>query len=174
MQPAALRALLAACCLLATVPATSEVVVDRLGQVSAVDIGGEYRRLATQLAIPMKGWGRFARQSEARDLKTTRDGDRSTWSGRLVLPGEVSVRFTQTLTATTEGLQLDYQLVPEGTADVEGVYWWLDLPIADYSGAPAALLAGEQQVAGAEMPREQPPHRHILSGTAERAVLGPS
>lgn len=142
------------------------LVVSSAGQLRSVLLDGEYLTLQTDLCVPAKGWGSIARLGEAKDCSVEVRGDATIYRGRLeVAPGQ-SYTYEQELTPVEGGLDLALTVRSGSDEPIEGVMFWLDLPIADWAGAEAAL--SNRGVEGtATCPTERQASRHFLGGLGD-------
>lgn len=154
--------------LLLPLAAGPSAVVDRNGVVSGLFAAGDLHALTATWRVPARGWDRLFAPGEAREVETGRDGAAQTWRG-LVGEGANQYRFDQRLTDAGGVVTIALNITAVAGGDSEGVFFWLDLPLADYAGGTATLVAAGEP--SAVMPVEQPERRHFLSGEAAGARL---
>ncbi len=163
MRPLALLTLLTALLPLgAPVSGAETVVTDGNGRINTMVAGGEALAVETNLRIPLKGWAKLPSLSEARDVKRTREDGRASWAGRIEVEPGKSYRYEETLTETPDGARLDIQVTAEADVDIEGVFLWIDVPIAVFAGG-ACDLGGTVTT----MPVEKPEARHFARAQTE-------
>jgi O-glycosyl hydrolase len=146
--------------------AAETVVADGNGRITAMVSGGESLQVETSLRVPLKGWGKFPGLAEARDVRRTREGDRATWTGRLELEPGKSYRYEETLTETADGCTLEVRVTADADVDIEGVFLWIDVPIATFAGG-ACELGGTVTT----MPVDRPAARHFASARSDALRL---
>jgi len=146
-------------------------VTDATGGITALNLGGDSLALQTSLRIPLKGWGRMPGFTDARNTKYTVSEGKRTWTGIIPVTPEASYRFEQTIEEFPGVVTTNLKITAEGKADIEGVYYWLDVPISVFAGGPCSLLNSRQRVANVEFPREQPAARHFARGDANGILM---
>ena len=168
-----MRALTPALLLLAALPllstcacAAETVVTDGSGRITALYAGGESVSVETNVRVPLKGWGRLPGLTEARDVKRSQEGGRRTWVGRIELDPGKSYRYEEALTETADGARLDIQVTADADVDIEGVFLWIDVPIAVFAGG-ACDLGG----AVTTMPVDKPEARHFARAQTDAITL---
>ena len=143
--------------------------VDRHGRIQAMDMDGEAVAIRTNLRVPLAGWPRLPGLEHARDVKVSRAAGKQTWRGRIALADDKWYRFEQTLTEEDATAVLSCRVTAEADVKTEGVYFWLDLPIAVFGGGSCELMADERVVQSATMPQKQSKSRHFAAAPANRA-----
>ena len=167
-----ISAILGLAVLLPALPARAEVAVtDAHGRVRALVIDGEEAEVRTNLRLPLRGWARQPNLDNARQVEVSRDGGRRTWSGVIEIEEGKPYRFEQTLEEADGVVNLDLHVTAEADADLEGVFFWLDVPIAVFAGGECELAAEAGPPSSAAMPQEQPENRHFLRATADRLTM---
>ncbi|MDH7570575.1 MAG: hypothetical protein QHJ73_13420 [Armatimonadota bacterium] len=150
---------------------SQNVTADRNGRILAMRAAGEYFPVATNLRVPLRGWGRQPSLADATDLRRVREADRTTWTGAIeVAPGK-RYRFEQTLRENDGAAELTLRVTADAEVETEGVFFWADVPIELFAGGQCALWNGQNRTQEGAMPREQPQNRHFARGTADRVLL---
>ena len=160
--------------LLAAAPeqATPETaVLDRFGNIGAVVYQGEQLDLRGQLRIPEHGWGRMHDPGQADHTRTTTDGDRTTFSGRMKIGSAGGLQYQQVIQQQRDGVVIQLQCKAESDLDVEGVYYWIEVPIENFSGGSVELKADDSVAAHVALPSEKPQRRHLLNQTGSQWLL---
>ena len=157
--------------LLASQAHAETAVTDNKGRITALQVAGDYLPVRTNVRIPLKGWGKQPSLADAKDVRISREAGRVTWTGRIDVDKDKSYRFEQTLEEADGAVTLDIRVTADAQVDIEGVFFWLDVPISMFAGGPCELSAAGAAVASAEMPREKPLNRHFLSGRADRLIM---
>ncbi len=141
---------------------------DRNGRVRALELLGELLEIRTDLRIPTEGWKSIPNLDAAKDLKATRGGEVWTWAGTIEPEPGQPFRFEQSLRQEADALRLSLRVACEGEVKTEGVYFWLDLPVAVFGGGTCELSNGAEATS-AQMPPERPASRHFLAAQASKA-----
>ncbi|MBM3475234.1 MAG: hypothetical protein FJX75_18385 [Armatimonadetes bacterium] len=147
--------------------AAETVVTDGNGRITAMYSGGESLDIQTNLRVPLKGWGKQPTLVEAREVKVTRGEGRTTWTGRIELEPGKSYRYEETLSPTTDGGKLDIKVTADADVAIEGVYLWLDVPIATFAGGQCDLGGGNVTT----MPVDKPEARHFARNQTGQITL---
>lgn len=141
---------------------------DKHGRIQALELGGEAFEIRTDLRIPTTGWKRIPNLAVAKGVKAAHADGVSTWAGSIELePGE-AFRYEQSLRDEGEAVRLSLRVACESKVKTEGVYFWLDLPIAVFGGGTCELSDGGE-ARSAQMPPAKPASRHFLAAQASRA-----
>lgn len=161
-----LLACAAALTLLSTEARGEAAVLSRGGQLTALCCEGRYVDVSAGLRVPLRGWSAVRGVADARDPRFGRSGARSSWSGRIEVRSGSFCSFTQTVEEAQGGVTFDLTVTAEADLDVEGVFFFVDVPTAVFAGGVGELSAEGGAVRSARMPAAQPQERHFLSGTA--------
>jgi O-glycosyl hydrolase len=68
-------------------------------------------------------------------------------------------------------VRVNLRVTSESDADIEGVYLFVDVPVADYGGGHCTVADGARTVREAALPREKPEARHLLNAGGTEARL---
>lgn len=150
---------------------TSVAAHDANGRITALGSQGDMLDVRTNVTIPVKGWGRMPSLSTARDVKHTREQGRQTWTGRIEIEPGKDYLYEQTMSEEDGAVVLDIKVTAQADVEIEGVFFWLDVPIQDFAGGQGVLSTDGREVASAELPEQKPEARHFLSGDASEVVL---
>ena len=142
---------------------------DRHGRIQAIDVAGEMVAIRSDLRVPLAQWRRLPGLGNARDMKVTKSEGKTTWRGRVELAAAKTYAVEQTLSETADTVRLDLRVTAEADVATEGVYFWLDLPVAAFGGGECELSAGDRVVQAATMPEQRPPDRHFAAAQADAA-----
>lgn len=151
--------------------AAEMVAVDRSGTLTSLNVGGESLAVSARWRVPLKGWGRSFSASDATDLKMTRDGEKRIYTGSIELEPGKRYRFEETLHEAGGKINLTLKVTAEAEVSVEGVYFWVDVPISVFAGGPCSLTKEGALVADAVAPVQQPQLRHFVRGEADAARI---
>ena len=155
--------------LLALAPALGAqetVVTSRKGQISALRYGSEYMEFSAGVRLPRRGWQGQAGLGDVPRPRTVSADGRTTWRGRIPVTPETGCMIEQTLEVTPRGGRLTITLTAEQDLDVEGAFFFVNVPIETFAGGTCELENAGQQAGRAELPVELPEGRHFLSGDA--------
>jgi hypothetical protein len=165
------RAILAVLLLAVSATAADVVFTDGRGRIEAFSLEGDLFPVESNLRIYVLGWGRSADLADATDLKFVRDDDRQKWTGKIeVEPGKF-YRFEQVLRQAGGAAELSLRVTAEADVKIEGVFFWLDVPIAAFAGGKCELISEGAAPAGATLPASQPEEPHLVMGSADRIVF---
>ena len=161
--------------ILGAVRAAEIAQVDRSGRIEAVNVEGEPVMVRTNLRIPTAGWTALPGLESAKDLKAERKDNATTWRGTIEPAKGCPFRVEQRLSEAEGAVHLAYRVTADADAKTEGVYFWLDLPVARFGGGTCELLSGGRLLQTAAMPRERAQPRHFARAPADQAVVtGPN
>lgn len=159
--------LLALCCSAAS--GASLARTDAHGRITSMAIEGEPIAITTNVRIPLPGWSRLPGLENAKDVKTSRDGARTTWKGTVDLAAGSSVRYEQTLEEQDGTVHIGLRVRAETEVATEGAFFWLTVPVPIFGGGTCDLAKGDAPAASAPMPSKRPARRHFVSATADAA-----
>ncbi len=141
---------------------------DKNGRIRALDLAGESVEIRTDIRVPVEGWKKCAGLDAAKQAKATAADGASRWEGTLEPEPGQPFRFEQTLREDAGAVRLSLRVTCEGEVKTEGVFFWLDMPVALFGGGTCELSDGAASQS-AEMPPQRPASRHFLAGNAARA-----
>jgi O-glycosyl hydrolase len=147
--------------------AAETVVTDGKGGIAALYSQGEQLDVRANVRVPLKGWGKFVGLADAQEVKTTREGGRTSWTGRLELEPGKSYRYEETLSEAEGAVRLDIKVTADADVPIEGVFLWIDVPIATFAGGLCDLGGGN----AATMPVEKPEQRHFLRADSSQIAM---
>ena len=81
------------------------------------------------------------------------------------------LEFRQTIAEQDRAIRVTISCRAESDLDIEGVYYWIDVPISEFAGGIARLSRDGELVAEATLPRERPEQRHLLMKTGSALRL---
>lgn len=133
------------------------------GELTSLLMDGQLVASRGEIALAQPGWKGLATQSAAREVALTEEAEVRTVQGRLVA-GPIAVRFTQTIRASPDRLELTYEILPEREFPVAAVLYRLLVPVE-------VARDGKWRVAdrGKEFPAELPPNYVLAASPAEVA-----
>ncbi len=165
------RAIPAILLLAASATAGDVAFTDGHGRIETFSLDGDLVSIESNLCVYLAGWGRSVNLADATDLKCLRDDDQQKWTGRIeVEPGKF-YRFEQILRQAGGAADLSLRVTAEADVKIEGVFFWLDVPIAAFAGGRCELISDAAAPAGAALPVSQPEDPHLVAGSASRIVL---
>jgi len=147
------------------------VLTDGNGRITAMAKAGEFIEIRTNIRIPLAGWKKIPGMEHARKVRASRADGKRTWTGIIPLDKGRRCRYEQTLEEKAGAVHLAYKITAKAEIKYEGIYFWLDLPVAIFGGGRCELMNDNTPVKSAEMPEKRPQHRHFLSATANRARM---
>jgi len=145
------------CLLLAALTAAPDWSFDQAGRLAGVTAEGEAVALRGNVRLPNRGWGRQPNLDDLREGKQSTDGNVTHWTGRIEAEPGKFARFEQTLTRDAEDVQLEVSVTAEADLDLEGVFYWLDYPIASFVGGSCEWAGGPTIT----LPKDKPASRHL-------------
>ena len=146
-------------------------VTDRHGRITAMIFDGDLLAVQTNLRVPMRGWKRLPGLGSAKRVKATRLGDSRAWTGRIEVEDGKHCRYEQTIREDHGAVHISLRATAEADLDIEGVFFWLDVPIEVFAGGQCELKDGDAPPHRAQMPRTKPDHRHFLRAKASRITM---
>ena len=144
---------------------------DRNGRLQSLVLKGDRVEIQTNIRIPLKGWTRLPGMEQARDVTSSSADGQTTWRGTIEPERGKPFLYEQTLKEEDGSVHLSLKVTAGADAEIEGVYFWLDLPVAVFGGGTCSLERQGAEVASAPMPAARAPKRHFLSGTADLAQM---
>lgn len=154
------------CLLLAALSAVPEWSFDRAGRLVGVSADGEAVAIHGNVRLPNRGWGRQPSLDDLRDGKQAADGQVTRWQGQIeAVPGGFA-SFDQTLAQDGDQVVVTVKVTAEADLDLEGVFYWLDYPIAAFAGGTCDWSGGAQP-ARVDLPLERPASRHLQRADAK-------
>ena len=146
-------------------------VVDRHGRLMAMLFDGDQLAVSSDVRVPVRGWARLPGLTSLKAVKTTRAPGCGTWSGSIEVEAGKRCRYEQTMREDAGCVNVSIRTIAEADLDIEGVFFWLDVPIEVFAGGQCELTESAAQVKRAEMPRSKPGHRHFLRARASRIAI---
>ncbi|MHB8972258.1 MAG: hypothetical protein ACYC3X_28380 [Pirellulaceae bacterium] len=148
------------------------VEVNRFGQVRSVMYEGEQLALHAELRAPVRGWKQSPSTSDSDRVRVSGEAGKRLYEGQIeVQPGQ-RLEFHQTIAEQDREIRVTIACRAESDLDIEGVYYWINIPLAEFAGGIARLSRpGDELVAEATLPRERPEQRHLLMKTGSSLQL---
>ncbi len=146
-------------------------VVDGTGQITALNVDGEVLDVQIGYRIPLTGWSRSLVPGDAQRVRTTRDGQRTAWTGRLPFGPGASCAVQQVIEERDGAVTVQMKFTADSVIDSEGIFFWIDIPIRQFAGGVCALRQEDGTVRSADFPSEKPEQRHFLRTTADGIVM---
>ncbi|MCX7049269.1 MAG: hypothetical protein NTX50_27760, partial [Candidatus Sumerlaeota bacterium] len=137
-------------------------ITDGTGAIRGLMLHGETMEVKASLRLPVKGWGKIPTQSAAKDIKTSRQGNRFDWTGRVEIESGKSCQYEETLDETSGGVHVSYRVFARDDLNLEGVFFWVDIPLSDFAGGRYEVLQENGQTTNGIFPSAQPASRHLL------------
>ena len=110
-------------------------VIDSKGCLNALAADGEYCAIRASLRVPEPGWGRSVGQDAAQNVQSTIGDAGGDAQGRMSLgPGRVCA-YEQAVEYAPDGsVRMTYTITTEAAFETEGVFLFIDIPIAEFTG----------------------------------------
>jgi hypothetical protein len=146
--------------------------VNRFGKITSVSYGGEELALRAGVRIPLRGWAQSRSVGDAERVSVAEEPTgRRTYSGRIRVQDGQQLAFRQTIWEDEQTVHVAIWCRAESDLDVEGIFYWIDVPMAALVGGRARLSRDGQSAADVLLPRERPDSRHLLMQTGESLEL---
>ncbi|MBN1844216.1 MAG: hypothetical protein JW810_00930 [Sedimentisphaerales bacterium] len=164
-------------CIASTLPfwiasANGQIVeTDPHGRIQAMVFDGDPIAIKTDIRIPDSRWSRSPGLGSARDVEISRSAGRCETRGRIELEPGKSCRFVQIVQEQDAAVQISLEIAALADMDTAGVFFWLDVPIEEFSGGSCELTDQDGPVRQAVLPAELPEEYHFLSGRTRQMVL---
>ena len=147
------------------------VYTDGPGRIQAFSIEGDLVEIQTDLRIVPTGWTRVRAPANAAHEEFVRDGDRQKWTGRIEVETGKFYRFEQVLRQAGDTADLSLRVTAEADVKLEGVFFWLDVPVAKFAGGRCEVASDGAATAGVTLPSILPDEPHLIIRPAGRIVL---
>lgn len=144
---------------------------DANGRIVALEVEGEPIDVRTNLRIPLAGWRSLPSLDNATGVKRSQVAGRQTWRGRIEMGKGARYRYEQALSHEGDAVRLSYRVTAEADVETEGVFFWLDLPVAVFGGGSCELSRGREVIQQAPMPEEQARPRHFARAEADAVTM---
>ena len=149
----------------------SHARTDANGRIVALEIEGEPIDIRTNLRIPLAGWRSLPSLDNATGVKRSQIAGKQTWRGQIEMGKGARYRYEQTLGHEGDAVRLSYRVTADADVETEGVFFWLDLPVAVFGGGSCELSRGREVIQRAPMPKEQARPRHFARAEADAATM---
>jgi len=144
---------------------------DGNGRIQALSLDGDLVEIGSDLRIVLPGWTRTRDLSNAAEVHFTREHGDEKWTGRIqVEPGKF-YRFEQVLRQTGDTADLSLRVTAEAEVKIEGIFFWLDVPVAAFAGGKCALTSEGAAPFSAALPASLPEEPHLIIKSGDRIVL---
>ncbi|TFH16694.1 MAG: hypothetical protein E4H02_04920 [Lentisphaerales bacterium] len=137
------------------------------GGLSSLRTGASQIKITTNVRLPLPNWTSVASLENATGVKITEEDGARVYSGSVKITESCSYVFRQSITEVDGAVHLDLTLTASGDALLEGIFFWIDVPISSFAGGHCSLSRAGAQVDGAMMPRDRPANRHFLTGVSD-------
>ncbi|MBI4877331.1 MAG: hypothetical protein HY822_22115 [Acidobacteria bacterium] len=146
--------------LLAMTLSAENAIVDGAGRVQALLYSGEELAVRTNLVLPTPGWQRTLSYSSVSGITVSRGAALSVWEGSLELAPGQRLNFTQTLREADGKPRITVEYAAGADLVVEGLYFRIDLPLADFKGGRAEFGDPNRAVT---LPEVRPARQDLMS-----------
>ena len=147
---------------------TFRVAADAFGRVESVRFGKQSVNVTSDVRIAMPGWNPTWDLRGLKGLATTKTPGGRRWAGRLELAPGKFCRIDEELTQDGEACCIRIRVTAEETVAVEGVFFWLNLPVRAYAGGACDLGGGHSAKFPADFSEEG---MRFLDGETDRVVI---
>ena len=147
------------------------VYTNGCGRIQAFSLEGNLVEIGSNLRIFPAGSDHSRDLSNATDMKFVRDHDQQKWTGRIQVETGKFCRFEQVLRQTDNVADLSLRVTAEADVKLEGVFFWLEVPISAFAGGKCELTSEGAAPAGVTLPTRQPEEPHLIAGSARRIVF---
>lgn len=141
--------------------AEESIIAGRFGRIRGIVDSGEQYTIDAKLRVPTRGWGRSFGLTDARRIDHSLRGDTRTVQGAMPI-GEGKLEFQQTITSVASGAEVGITCRARSALDIEGVYYWTSVPIADFAAGRVEVFDDDELVATVDLPTEKPEKRHLF------------
>ena len=151
--------------------AAYEFLTDAKGRMTGIAADGEVVPFTTGLSIFGPGWDPFYTLDNAENVQKQALPERAIWNGVIPLAdGQVCEYWGMVQEGPREGY-LKVTLRAKSNLDIEGAFFHIRLPVADYMDGEVNLHGlGGQAPSRLILPRNQPNATHILCTKATQGV----
>jgi hypothetical protein len=145
---------------------------DGRGRILGFSIEGDLVEIESTFRIYLAGWSRSVDLTDATDVKFFRDHDQQRWTGKIEVETGKFYRFEEVLRQTNDTADLSLRVTAEADVKIEGVFFWLDVPIAAFAGGKCELTSKGAAPARVTLPSSQPEQPHLIyAASAGRIVF---
>ena len=120
--------------------------IEGWGDFRGIRVDGELMRFATSIRALASDQKRiaFTATQMVKDPKWARDGKKQTSTGTILSEDGKSLSFRQAVEdVAPDSVKVDVEVTAEADFDLAGIYYFLNLPAADYAGGAAQFLAAD-------------------------------
>lgn len=137
------------------------------GGLSSLRTGNTEVKVTTNVRLPLPDWASTPSFENATGVKVAEEDGARVYAGSVKITDSCSYLFRQSITEANGSVHLDLTLTASGDAALEGIFFWIDVPIPSFAGGHCSLSRSGAQVDGGLMPRDRPRNRHFLSGVSD-------
>jgi hypothetical protein len=115
------------------------------GGMRGIRMDGELIPFTTSLKAVRPDWKEISQTASEQVHRPhfLRDGNKQIFTGGLAFKDGKTITFTQTIEDIAAGTaKIDVQLTTDADVDLQGVYFYLALPLSDFTGATAKWTGG--------------------------------
>jgi len=158
-------------CAMPLLGAAETAVADHQGRVVGLCYDGEQLTVRTDLRFPVRGWKQLPGLGTAKGVKRSKAGGVLSWLGRIEVAEGKHCRFEQAIREKDGEAHVSIRATADADLDIEGVFFWLDVPIDVFAGGHCELGQGRGAPRSGEMPRTKPAKRHFLRAKASQIEM---
>ncbi|MCF7854256.1 MAG: hypothetical protein K9N51_05615 [Candidatus Pacebacteria bacterium] len=144
---------------------------DTVGRIYARSLPGAQLDIHTELRMFRPGWKMISLDAAA-DGKKTEHADTVEWTGRIPVTDKQSCSYLQVLQHRDGLAEVTLTLKALTPVGLEGVYFWVQLPVPMFSGGWGLLDKADGWPVGIPLPTYEKITTHILGAAdAQKAVV---
>jgi len=138
---------------------------DGAGRIVAMTFDGKFLPVATDIWIVLPGWS-YASLAPwfTTEKRFSFKGSRKEASGKIIAGEGAEYRYLQVVSETNGIVTVSCSVTAEQSAQLEGIYFFVHLPLQTFSGAVATLKKSGEVVAETVCPQSMPAEVHFLAG----------
>ena len=142
----------------------AENTVDGAGRLQRLQLGKGWMDLSSDVKIPLKGWTKNLTLSASKPEFSEVNGTK-TWKAKLTGDG-AAFALEQSVREADQKLIFHFKVSAESECEIEGVMFWLDLPVQHFAGGN--FFAGR---GGGFLPLTLPPEIHLMKETVPKVAF---
>jgi len=144
--------------------------LDARGRIVGLALDGEWLDVRHDLRLFRPDWEGMVTLTAGTET-TLSVGDAATAGSGLIEPAPGQrCRYFQRVETAPRAARVTLTVVAESGLDIEGVFLWLQLPLADFAGGSAVLLNGSALPAVVALPGGESAEDHAVGGDNAQAV----
>lgn len=153
--------------------ATEQILTDIGGRITTLNASYNLINVTTDVVLPGPGWTSMHSMAPwyVSDVTSTVTLKRKIVSGRIQMTTATACTYVEVLTTLADSVDCSVTITAQADMTLEGLYFFVYLPVADFTSGTCRLLSGGGSVAAAKFPSVTPADPHFLNGDASKAVF---